>query len=73
MLMPSIMVIWVVWFSKGGKKLDRFLAKNQYFKRKLFWTEETSWFTICVDTPEDGDADWTEKESILFWTIGKRI
>ena len=29
------MVIWVVEFSGGGTKLERFLPKNQHAQRKL--------------------------------------
>ena len=36
------MAIWVVEFSNGGTKLDRFLPKNQHTQRKLLnfenWT-----------------------------------
>ena len=30
-----IMAIWVVEFSSGGTKLERFLPKNQHTQRKL--------------------------------------
>ena len=43
----SIMVVWVVEFSSGVTKLERFLPKNQYTQRKLLnfenWTNGKPW------------------------------
>ena len=47
-LLPSmlIMAIWVVEFSNGDTKLERFLLKNQHSQRKLLNFE--NWCTGCL-------------------------
>ena len=34
-MVTNIMAVWVVEFSNGGTKLERFLPKNQHTQRKL--------------------------------------